>query len=220
MTITHKSGELSSTWFTKQTSNGLTLNYHATAPVRYKKSVVRSFVNRIYNSCSTWKNFDASMEKARDILRENQYPDTFSEPIIFDTLEKIILNKQGEYKKSFNEKETGKKLFYIQYRSMESTKFIQRLLKAEVPIEHILTTKKVKTELPSLKPAVEKSFRSNIIYQIKCTACNAAYVGLTSRHLITRLKEHFSKTGLLTKHSAACGVTLDPLQCTEILDSI
>ena len=49
----------------KSMNNGVTLNFHARAPVRFKKSVVRSFVNRIYNSSSNWKYFHEGMVEAK-----------------------------------------------------------------------------------------------------------------------------------------------------------
>ena len=49
-------------------NNGVTLNFHARAPVRYKKSVVRSFVNRIYNSSSNWSHFHEGLTKAKEYV--------------------------------------------------------------------------------------------------------------------------------------------------------
>ena len=44
MKISRKDGKLTSTWYTKATDTGLTINYHALAPLRYKKSVVSVFI--------------------------------------------------------------------------------------------------------------------------------------------------------------------------------
>ena len=55
----------------------------------------------------------------------------------------------------------------------------------------INTLKKLKTVLPSLKPYVEKFLiKSNIVYKISCSRCDACYVRQSTRHLITRFKEH------------------------------
>ena len=76
-------------------NSGVTLNLNARALVWYKKSIVRSFVNRIYNSSSNWSHFHEGLSKAKEILHDNQYPAMFYEPVIHDVLEKIILKKQG-----------------------------------------------------------------------------------------------------------------------------
>ena len=66
------------------------MNFHALAPKKYKKSVVSGMVYRIYNACSSWKNFHNSLEKGKKLLQNNQYPKSFSDPIIQKTLEKIV----------------------------------------------------------------------------------------------------------------------------------
>ena len=42
MIILNNKGTLSSRWYRKPTDTGLTLNFHALAPLKYKKSVVSS----------------------------------------------------------------------------------------------------------------------------------------------------------------------------------
>ena len=116
-------------------------------------------------------------------MHGNQYPTAFYEPIIREVLENIILKKQGLTKKSYDSNVAGKKLFFMQYRGNESTKFISRLIKIGAPIEPIYTMVKAKHALPSMKPSVNKMYKSNIIYQIECPGCKSKYVGLTTRHV-------------------------------------
>ena len=89
MLIINNQGNLSSTWYSKPTDTGLILNYHALAPRRYKRSVVSGFVHRIARACSTWEHFHNSMERAKKLLERNQYPPTFYNPIIDQTLTSI-----------------------------------------------------------------------------------------------------------------------------------
>ena len=74
MEIIHKDNHLSSTWYVKQTDTGLIMNYHALAPRRYKKSVVQSFVHRIYRCCSSWELVTSSLQRAKVVLEKKQYP--------------------------------------------------------------------------------------------------------------------------------------------------
>ena len=89
MIINNSEGNLSSTWYNKPTDTGLILNYHALAPRRYKKSVVSGFVHRIVRACSKWQHVHESLEKAKKVLEQNQYPPTFYNPIIEQTLTSI-----------------------------------------------------------------------------------------------------------------------------------
>ena len=45
----------------------------------------------------------------------------------------------------------------------------------------------------SLKDPTPKQYKSYIVYEFKCTGCNANYIGKTDRCLHTRSKEHFSQ---------------------------
>lgn len=67
--------------------------------------------------------------------------------------------------------------------------------------------KKLKSCLPSLKPQIEKSFKSGVVYQIKCSRCSACYVGQTTRHLVHRIKEH-RRNGPVANRMKACNLEL------------
>ena len=69
------------------------------------------------------------------------------------------------------------------------TNFESSLKKMKVPCKIIFTSKKLKMDLPSLKPPVEKYLKSRVVYKICCSRCQSCYVGQTIRHLITRLKD-------------------------------
>ena len=223
MKILNDNGKLSSTWYCKPSDTGLIMNYHALAPRRYKRSVVSGFVHRIHRSCSTWLHYHQSMVRAKRILERNQYPPAFYEPIIEQTLTNIIESKQTEKNvpknASCNAEETiEKRLLFIQYRGKTTEEYARALHRCNAPCSVVMTLRKLKTVLPSLKPPVEKSLRSGIVYQISCTHCHVCYVGATSRHLITRFKEHLNKKQPVGKHLQECKQTVR-LEDTEILAS-
>ena len=72
------------------------------------------------------------------------------------------------------------------------------------PCKIIMTTKKTKTIMPSLKPTVPKMLQSGVVYQISCPGCNSSYVGQTVRHLSRRFSEHLGSSGTLKKHLETC----------------
>ena len=102
MKIIHNKRHLSSTWYNKPTDTGLIMNYHALAPKKYKRSVVSGFVHRIYRACTSWELFHSSLEKAKQVLERNQYPPNFYDPIIKDTINKIIEEQQSQHQKKNN----------------------------------------------------------------------------------------------------------------------
>ena len=206
----HEKGTLSSTWYNKPTDTGLIMNYHALAPKRYKRSVVSGFVYRIHRACSSWENFHTSMEKAKRILEKNQYPPTFYEPVIRQALSDILGEAPEQPSTSpAQNTNTVKRRIMIQYRGKCSEEYARALHKINAPVTVVMTLRKLKTVLPSLKPSVEKLMKSGVIYNITCPGCSACYVGQTDRHLMTRLYEHIHKAGPMKTHiDTKCKTTL------------
>ena len=175
------------------------MNYHALAPLSYRRSVVSGFIYRIFYACSNRKNFE-SLGKAKRILDNNQYPSAFYEPIIKKTLIRIIENKA----KNDDEEHQEKKMFFIQYRGRVTEMFESALRQIKAPVKFITTINKTKACLPSLKQSIDKSLKSGLVYKISCPRCPSCYVGQTSRHLITRMKEHNGKSKPVRRHFEAC----------------
>jgi hypothetical protein len=88
--IVHTENNLHTTWYTKPTDTGLIMNFHAVAPRRYKRAVVQGFVHRIARACSSWEAFHNSVCRAKQVLERNQYPPEFYDPIIAQTIEKLL----------------------------------------------------------------------------------------------------------------------------------
>ena len=198
---------LSSTWYCKPTDTGLVMNFHALAPRRYKKSVVSGFVYRIYRSCSTWENFHLSLQKAKEILEKNQYPPPFYEPVIAETIARIrepIVTEERPASEAVESQKKHKVL--LQYRGAATDQFVKQLKDCGAPTQVVLTLRKLKTYLPSLKAPVPKLLKSNVVYKVTCPRCETCYVGKTSRHLCTRFGEHRTKKSEpVFKHMKSCG---------------
>ena len=90
----------------------------------------------------------------------------------------------------------------IQYRGKCSEDY------ARAPGTIIMTIRKLKTTMPSLKPPVEKMIRSGIVYKITCPCCTACYVGQSSWHLQTRFREHIRNPWPVKTHLRNCNTTV------------
>ena len=62
----------------------------------------------------------------------------------------------------------------------------------------------MKSLLQPIKPSVEKALKNGVIYKIVCPRCDACYVGMTNRHIITRYKEHMIKSMPAGSHLNKC----------------
>ena len=70
--------------------------------------------------------------------------------------------------------------FFIQYRGKCTEQFAKALHNCKAPCRVIMTLRKLKTVMPSLKPEVEYKFRSGVVYKIVCPRCQVSYVCKTS----------------------------------------
>ena len=109
--------------------------------------------------------------------------------------------------------------FFLQYRGKCTEHFAKSLHSCGAPCMLVMTIRKVKTMMPSLKPIVDDNLKSCLVYKIDCPRCRSCYVGQTARHLQTRISEHMNKTGPVKKHFLECGVNFDH-DCVSILASV
>ena len=141
----------------------------------------------------------------------NQYPPTFYDPIIRETLESIIRSgvvKKTEKPEEQSSTKTKKASLKIQYRGKVTEDYARALHKAGAPCNIVMTLRKLKTVMPSLKSPTEKMLKSGVVYKLTCPSCSACYVGETTRHLQTRVKEHIKKKGPMKTHLGRCDTTL------------
>ena len=85
--------------------------------------------------------------------------------------------------------------------------YVQALNKLNAPCKVILTLRKLKTVMPSLNVAVDKSFKSRVVYKLLCPRCQACYVGQTDQHLVKRFKQHCQPSQPFGKHIRQCRVS-------------
>ena len=122
-----------------------------------------------------------------------------------------LLEKKEEKESSTEDESKEEKLIFMQYRGHVTEKFAQSLRRIGAPCKVVFTIRKLKTVLPSLKPPVTKCLKSGLVYKIQCSRCMSCYVGQTTRHLITRFKEHLYESKPVGKHMKSCNydVTID-----------
>ena len=142
------------------------------------------------------ENFYQSLIRAKDILKKNQYPPEFYDQIISTTIDKLkgSVMPEADPPTNTNEPSAPKHLYRIQYRGRVTDSYVKRLRAADAPIQPVITLRKLRLFLPSLKEPVPKELTNLLIFKIQCPSCPACYVGWTNRHLTTRFGEHCTRT--------------------------
>ena len=100
-----------------------------------------------------------SLIKAEDILERSRYPPNFYKPIISATIEKIVkpcIDKVNNGDAN-NENSPAKVNLVIQYQGLPTDNSIKQLKRSKAQIQPVVTLRKQKTSLPSLKPNVKES---------------------------------------------------------------
>ena len=179
------------------------------APTKYKRAMVTNLVHRIFSATSSWKLFHKGLSEAKEMLCLNQYPESWYEPIIHKTLEKVLTGIKA------NIEDAGEKdkvtidphLFFLEYRGKISDNYAKKLHNTGVPIRVIMTLCKTKMVTPSLKERGERLLASNVVYKFLCPHCGMSDVGCTTRHLKTRIGEHLQNgedPSPIRKHADEC----------------
>ena len=110
---------------------------------------------------------------------------------------------------------------YSTYTQFKVNKIVEKLCK-DVSIKLVFSPFKI-GKMFSLKDAYNDALKSNVVYKFSCAGCNACYVGETTRHFTTRIKEHLhtDKSSHVYKHlrqSKNCLEKCDEA-CFSILDN-
>ena len=114
---------------------------------------------------------------------------------------------------------------YVGHFSVTAQRSIRKLanrLCKPIDLRLVFTTFKVRN-LFNVKDAVPEGLRTRVVYKFSRASCNACYVGETSRHFSTRVREHLlsDRSSNVFKHlqgSEFCRASCTP-DCFEILDS-
>ena len=116
------------------------------------------------------------------------------------------------------------KLPYIGLFSVVTQKRVRHLIKRycnDLDIKLVFSSFKIGT-LFGVKDPIPGGLRSRVVYKFACAGCNACYVGETTRHFSTRVREHLvsDRASHIFKHlenSKHCH-DLCSVDCFHILD--
>ena len=166
-------------------------NYLCFTPFSNKNVFVRTLLHRAFMISSSWFLFHEEIVKIKHYLEKNSYPLGFVDKQIKFFLE----NKINEKRVTFNATKNAAryyKLPYIGHISTDVKRKINRFCKfycKSLNIEVVLTPFKV-ADMFNVKDPISKSLKSFVVYKFVCPCCNPCYIGETTHHLSTRVKEH------------------------------
>ena len=145
------------------------------------------------------------IKKLSNILRKNQFPDGLIQKVVNGYLDNI--NKSTALS-AVSTSPIGLCTLYFKLPYLPWSNFTKR--KLQTLVKHYCKDLKIKLVFSSftsknlidVKESLPKTLRSNVVYKVTCAGCDSVYVGETSRHLSTRVREHLQtdKNSNIFKH--------------------
>ena len=137
----------------------------------------------------------------KEVLKRNKYPDKIIDNEIKKYLNNIFENSKDK------ETSTNKNFYKLPYfgtnckQTQKSINILCKELCKETNITIIFIVSKIKSFFPTKSKALP-GLRSFVVYKYICPSCGASYIGETTRHWLTRVKEHLSssKTSHIYQH--------------------
>ena len=187
------------TIYRKKTFTGLLTSYLSFCPFTYKLGLIKTLIDRTFKINNTWMAFHTDLQKLSVILRRNLFPENLINKYISKYIQQSSSQAVEEGKtqshSGIEPQETPKFFFkipYVGHFSVTAQRSIRKLanrLCKPIDIRLVFTTFKV-GNLFNVKDAVPGGLRTRVVYKFSCASCNACYVGETSQHFSTRVREH------------------------------
>ena len=181
--------------FRKKTSTGLLTNYFSFTSFSYKIGPVRTLVDRVYKISNSWLGFHKDIKDLTITLRKNLFPVRMVEKVINRYVSRATIHPSARYQVQQADSTYYFKLPYVGSFTREAQKRLRKLVQrycTNIEIKLAFSSFKVGSMF-SVKDPVPLDLRSRLVYKFLCAGCNACYIGETSRHLSTRVREHLSR---------------------------
>lgn len=191
LTIRKTVNKLEFSIYRKPTQTDHLIPSSSSHPFQHKMAALYCYTNRLLNIPMSHSNFN----KELNILKQLAFNNGYNPNIIHNIINKM--NFKFRRRLAFNSHTSN--IENLIYRSLpyhgSMSKNISSILLKKIPNLKISfkVHKTIKSIFSKTKDTTELLQKSGI-YKLHCNDCNATYVGRTTRPLVTRIKEHLTRT--------------------------
>lgn len=211
--------------YIKPTDTGSYSNFNSHIPIPYKKSIIKTLVNRALKYCSTWDSLHQEFNRIKQVLSNNQFPQAIVEQIINKAVNKHISPE--------NNNSDSKIQLFVRLTSIDKFKQDKKQLRSIVK-QHVKPTNSDQNidVIPYYKPTkLISSFSTrprktplettHVVYQFSCPVdrCNSVYVGYTTCRLERRIQQHKYNNSSIHSHLQIDHPDHPPLSTTSMQSS-
>lgn len=182
-----ENNKLVTNWYRKPTFSGRYVNFYSSHPLKYKINTIIGLVDRAI-LLSDKKFHTVNIQHVKNILLNNCFPTKLIDKEVKTRLYQLkarsnrgnpITNNGFDIKRAITLPYVGK-----------TSEIISRRIR-KLGLDTIFTVpKKLDLIIRKHKDKLDPKKLTGVVYNIKCTGCNASYIGQTKRHVETRMREH------------------------------
>ena len=186
-------GLLETRVYRKPTDTGLLLHYKSHVDVRYKKSLLKTMLDRVFKVSPTWQLFHLECDRLTQTFSRLQYPAQLLQSTISNFVTKKVSGEPISTRAcKVNEAPVRILLPFKDQRSANSARRQLGELgrKIGIDIRPVYASRKIGHEIKPKEKKPPIINQQRVVYHYKCSLCDANYVGYTCRHLYQCVEEH------------------------------
>ena len=186
-------GRLETRVYRKPTDTGLLLHYKSHVDVKYKKSLLKTMLDRAFKLSSTWQLFRLECDHLTQTFSRLQDP----AQLIQSTISNFVTKKVSGDPISTRARKVNEApvRIVLPFKDQRSANSARRQLgelgrKIRTDIRPMYTSRKIGHEVKPKEKKPPIINQQRVVSYYKCGLCDANYVGYTCRHLYQRVEEH------------------------------
>ena len=197
MVISKTDNHLSTSVYRKKTNKGLLLHYQSHVDNRYKRSLIRTMLDRAKRLSSSPDLFSKECYDLRKMFLKLKYPLK-----LIDSIFKRFHASQDQ-NQSCSKPIDSPVLITLPFKDQKSADSVRKQLddlgkKVDRAIQPVFTSRKISEDFKVTETKPSLVNQQCVVYEFQCNSCDLNYIGYTSRHLHLRIEEH--KYSVIGKH--------------------
>ena len=197
MVITKTDNRFNTSVYRKKTNKGLLLHYQSHVDNRYKRSLMRTMLDRAKRLSSSPDLFSKECQDLKTIFLKLKYP----EKLIDSTFKRFHASQDQNQNRI--EPVDSPVLIILPFKDQKSADSVRRQLsdhgkKIDRVLQPAFTSRKISEDLKVMETKPSLVNQQCVVYEFKCSSCDANYIGYTSHQIHLRIEEH--KYSVIGKH--------------------
>ena len=187
-------GSLEIRVYRKKTNKGLLLHYQSHVDSRYKRSLLRTMLDRAKRLSSTQDFLSQECKNLKGIFLKLKYPEKLIDSAI---------NRLQHPTDPVQTPSDSPVRITLPFKDQKSADVVRRQLgdlgtKINQQLQPVFTSKKIADYLRVTEEKPPLINQQSVVYEFICDLCDTNYIGYTCRHLHQRVEEH--KHSVIGKH--------------------